>query len=55
MTQSWKKKTVAGQKHYSDSHVLIISCTNSDFLEDYTVSSTNIGTLGKYDQRRLWK
>ncbi len=24
-------------------------------MNQYTVSSTNIGTLGKYEQRQLWK
>ncbi len=28
---------------------------SSSFLPRTTVPSTNIGTLGKYDQRRLWK
>ncbi len=26
-----------------------------DLIQTYTVPSTNIGTLGKYEQRRLWK
>lgn len=36
------KKPMAGQKHYSDSHVLIISCTNSDFLEDHIWKHSNV-------------
>ncbi len=38
------------QMQYSQSHTQIKTC-----IYIYTVSSTNIGTLGKYEQRQLWK